>query len=294
MTSWELAAVLGSLFFLGLIRGTVVCVSICVPGLLPYLAEKPRGAMDGAKFGLILCIPRLLIFAGIGLVWGALSFVLFGQAFEDNALLISIYGYMVLGLIIAALGMGMFLKGAREKDDLRKERLRLAEEGDPEDIRMGQIEPNNHHEDLDLPECVTPERRHRHRAANALSSIMLRVVPESNRSERTFLLIWGSILGFTCLIEVSVLELGAMGVLAAQFGNATVGAALLGALAMVVFAVGATVPVVVASSAFAAYVDRVTAQEKLLSLRITGSIVMILIGTILFIRSISEAIAVGG
>ena len=180
------------------------------------------------------------------MVWGALSFTIFSEAFEENALWVSVLGYMVLGLIIAALGMGMFLKAAKEKDELRKERLRIAD-GSIEDPSSSETPPAN--DAPDLPnECATPQRPHRHRAARALSTILLKMVPESNRSERTFLLVWGSILGFTCLIEVSVLELGALGAVAAQFGNATIGAALLGALAMVVFAAGATVPVVVAQA----------------------------------------------
>jgi hypothetical protein len=292
MVAWELVAVIGSLFFLGLVRGTAVCVSVCVPGLLPYLAERPRGAMGGALFGLVLCLPRLVIFAGIGLVWGALSFTIFNEAFEHQALWVSVTGYMVLGLVIAVLGLGMFLKAAREKEDLRQERLRemggAKAAGSAGRVAKGALAgPSTPGPEV---ECASTEGGGRHRAARALSTVLLRLVPESSRSERTFLLLWGSILGFTCLIEVSVLELGALGAVAADFGNATMGAALLGGLAMVVFAAGATVPVVVASSAFAAYVDRVDARDKLISLRVTGSLVMVMIGVLLFVRSLAEAL----
>ena len=296
MVAWELVAVIGSLFFLGLVRGTAVCVSVCVPGLLPYLAERPWGARGGALFGLVLCLPRLVIFGGIGLVWGAVSFTIFNEAFERQAIWVSIAGYMVLGLVIAVLGLAMFLKAAREKEDLRLEKLKEA--GLAKDTRSaGEVEEKEVEEAATDPstpvpevECASSEGTGRHRAARALSTVLLRIVPESSRSERSFLLLWGSILGFTCLIEVSVLELGALGAVAADFGNATVGAALLGALAMVTFAAGATVPVVVASSAFAAYVDRVEAREKLISLRVTGSLVMIMIGALLFFRSLVEAL----
>ena len=296
MVAWELVAVIGSLFFLGLVRGTAVCVSVCVPGLLPYLAERPRGARGGALFGLVLCLPRLVIFGGIGLVWGAVSFTIFNEAFERQAIWVSVAGYMVLGLIIAILGLAMFLKAAREKEDLRQERL--GEAGAAKDARstgvveeVAEVGPSTPTPEV---ECAANEKTGRHRAARALSTVLLRFMPESSRSERTFLLLWGSILGFTCLIEVSVLELGALGAVAADFGNATVGAALLGALAMVAFAAGATIPVVVASSAFAAYVDRVEAREKLVSLRVTGSLVMVMIGALLFFRSLTEALLLAG
>ena len=84
MTDWAMVAILASLFFWGLARGTTICLSVCVPGLLPYLAEKPRSAWDGAKFGLLLCLPRMAIFVVIGLIWGAVSYTLFAsRAFED-------------------------------------------------------------------------------------------------------------------------------------------------------------------------------------------------------------------
>ena len=140
-------------------------------------------------------------------MWGAVSFTIFNEAFERNALWVSVGGYMVLGIIIAALGLGMFLKAAREKEDLRQER-------------------SSEVEGPEVGECPSTESPKRHRAAHAFSTMMLRFVPGSPKSERSFLLLWGSILGFTCLIEVSVLELGILGAVAADFGNATAGAAI--------------------------------------------------------------------
>ena len=116
MVDWTLVAVLGSLFFWGLTRGTTICLSVCVPGLLPYLAEKPRGPWDGAKFGILLCLPRLLIFTVIGIVWGAVSYAIFSStAFEDAAIWMYVIGYTALGVVIVVVGLGMFLKAARDK-----------------------------------------------------------------------------------------------------------------------------------------------------------------------------------
>ncbi|NOQ54163.1 MAG: hypothetical protein GQ558_06125, partial [Thermoplasmata archaeon] len=46
----------------------------------------------------------------------------------------------------------------------------------------------------------------------------------------------------------------------------------------------ATVPMVIASAGLAAYIDRVETQDKMISIRVTGSLVMVLIGGMLFIR----------
>jgi hypothetical protein len=284
MVAWELAAVIGSLFIWGIIRGTAVCVSVCVPGMMPYLAERPRSPMEGAKFGLLLCLPRMVIFAAIGFIWGAVSFAIFSTtAFEDAAEWVYILGYMVLGGVIAVLGVGMFLKAARAKDDLRKERLRAAEGTDGSSGISG--------DGSGPEECPSPGEHRDHKLSRGIASALLRFVPDSAKGERTFVLIWGSILGFTCLLEVSILEVGLLGGAAAAQGQGTLIAAMLGATALLMFAMGATVPVVVASSAFAAYVGRMDTQEKLISLRVTASLVMVLIGGILFLRYLLVALS---
>lgn len=279
MASWEIVLILGSLFFWGLVRGTTVCVSICVPGLLPYLAERPRGPWEGARFGLLLALPRLAIFSAIGVVWGAVSYAVLQRAgFEDAAVGMYIVGYTALGAIVVLLGLGMFLRAAREKEDLRLAKLRDAGVGDDAGEGAGASPPT------DGTECPAPGDARTHRASRAISTLLLRFVPETSRGERTFLLLWGSILGLACLLEVSVLEVGLLGGAAANLASGTAGAALLGGVAMLLFALGATIPLVVASSAFAAYVDRVDTRERLISIRVTGSLVMVLIGGLLLLR----------
>ena len=273
MVEWALVAVLGSLFFWGLARGTTICLSVCVPGLLPYLAEKPRGPWDGARFGALLCLPRLLIFTGIGIAWGAISYAIFSSAaFEDAAIWMYVVGYTILGVIIVVVGLGMFLKAARDKEDLRQSKLRAAEAPDG-------IDP-----EADSAECEGPADKASHKAARSITGWLLRFVPGSDKGERTFVLLWGSILGFTCLLEVSILEIAILGGAAANLAQGTVYAALTGGLAMFLFALGASIPLIISSAAFAAYIDRVETQEKLVSLRVTGSLVMVLIGGMLIYR----------
>ncbi len=277
MAQWEVVSVIALAFFWGLARGTTVCVSICVPGLLPYLSDRPRGARAGALFGAVLCLPRLVIFAAIGLVWGAVSYTVFqSEAFESAAIWLNVLGYMVLGAIIMVLGAGLFLKAAREKEEIRQEKLAKAR--GPQDGADAAPNP------LPGPERPEPKRPGRHRVANAVSSALLRFVPRTDRSERAFVLLWGSILGFACLLEVSILEIGVLGPAAAGQADATLMAAGLGALVMALFAVGASIPIIVASAGFAAYVDRIRTRERLVSIRVTGSLVMVMIGFLLLLR----------
>lgn len=290
-----LVAVLGSMFFWGLARGTTICLSICVPGLLPYLAEKPRGAWGGAKFGLLLCLPRMLIFTVIGFIWGAISYTIFSsKAFEDAAVWMYAIGYTVMGAIIVIVGLGMFLKAAKEKDELRKAReaAKEAEVGAKAKATgtKGEV-PSPGGPVAAMEQCAVPPDGRRHRASRSITGWLLRFVPESKKGERTFVLLWGSILGLTCLLEVSILEVAILGGAAANLAQGTLNAAIAGGLAMFLFALGATIPVVVSAAAFAAYVDRVETEEKLISLRVTGSLVMVLIGGMLFIRYLFLVIA---
>ncbi len=281
MVEWALVAVLGSLFFWGLARGTTICLSVCVPGLLPYLAEKPRGAADGARFGLLLCMPRLLIFTVIGVAWGAISYAIFSSAtFEGAAIWLYVIGYTTLGILIVVVGIGMFLKAARDKEDLRQAKMRAAEA--PEGI--GPEAPTVTSAEEAMAECEGPSDKGSHRAARSITGWLLRFVPESSRGERTFVLLWGSILGFTCLLEVSILEIAILGGAAANLAEGTLYAAITGGVAMLLFALGASIPIIVSAAAFAAYIDQVETQERLISLRVTGSLVMVLVGGMLAYR----------
>jgi hypothetical protein len=281
MVGWELVVVLGALFFWGLARGTTICLSVCVPGLLPYLAEKPRGPWDGARFGALLCAPRLLIFTLIGVAWGAISYAIFSSsAFEDAAIWMYVVGYTILGVIIVVVGMGMFLKAARDKEDLRQSKLRAAEASDGIDPQA----PATTSAQGAMAECEGPEDKASHKAARSITGWLLRFVPGSDKGERTFVLLWGSILGFTCLLEVSILEVAILGGAAAGLAEGTLYAAMAGGTAMFLFALGASIPIIISAAAFAAYIDRVETQERLISLRVTGSLVMVMIGGLLVYR----------
>lgn len=289
MVEWAIFAVLGSLFFWGLTRGTTICLSVCVPGLLPYLAEKPRGPWDGARFGALLCLPRLLIFTLIGIAWGAISYAIFSSAaFEDAAVWMYLIGYTALGTIIVVVGLGMFLKAARDKEDLRLAKLKAA--GAPEG-EAPEATPASPVAGVGA-ECEGDGDRASHRAAKSITGWLLRFVPGSDRSERTFVLVWGSILGFTCLLEVSILEVAILGGAAANLAEGTLYAALTGGVAMFLFALGASIPIIVSSAAFAAYIDRVETQERLVSLRVTGSLVMVMIGAVLIYRYVLLLVSV--
>jgi len=257
--SWlALAAVVASAFAWGLARGTAVCLSVCVPGMLPYLTERPGGARRGLAFGAMLCAPRLLIFAVLGLVWGAASYAVFQtDAFERAAQWLYVGGYLVLGAVIALVGAALFLRAARDKDTLRRSRLAGAGAAAPPPV----------------------DDRH-----GSLTAMIMRLVPASVRGERAFVLLWGSILGFACLLEVSVIELGVLGTVSGTVATATAAAAALGAAVMTAFAAGASVPVIVASAGFAAYVDRVRTEERLVSLRVTASLMMVVMGLVLLLR----------
>ncbi|UCC93121.1 MAG: hypothetical protein JSW25_00100 [Thermoplasmata archaeon] len=281
MVAWELVIVLASLFFWGLARGTTICLSVCVPGLLPYLAEKPRGPWDGARFGALLCLPRLLIFTLIGIAWGAISYAIFrSAAFEDAAVWMYVIGYTALGAIIVVVGLGMFIKAAKDKEELRQAKLRAAEAPDGIDPEA----PSVTSADEAMAECDGPVDKPSHRAARSITGWLLRFVPGSDRSERTFVLLWGSILGFTCLLEVSILEVAILGGAAANLAQGTFYAAMAGGAAMFLFALGASIPIIISAAAFAAYIDRVETQERLISLRVTGSLVMVMIGGLLVYR----------
>jgi len=191
-----------------------------------------------------------------------------------------VVGYTALGVIIVVVGLGMFLKAARDKEDLRQAKLRAAEAP----TLQADDGPMAASAETAMAECEGSGDKASHRAARSITGWLQKFVPGSDKGERTFVLLWGSILGFTCLLEVSILEIAILGGAAANLAEGTLNAALTGGLAMFLFALGASIPIIIAAAAFAAYIDRVETQERLISLRVTGSLVMVMIGGVLIYR----------
>ena len=203
---------------MGLIRGTSVCATVCAPGMVSYIVVNKFSWRESAMLGLIFNLPRILVLTAVGAIVGYIAFG-FSVGSEDilgPAVNVMAIGYLILGLFLLAFG-GYWLAITIEARENRKEC-----KSTPPDL------------------CKVDETEKKH---GWLYSKLSNKFSNPQSGSKMLFLIWGGILSIACLGEIALIEGAVIGGGAALFANEHLGAAILGATAMFLFAIGATIPV---------------------------------------------------
>ena len=244
--SVELIGIFASIIALGLIRGSGVCVSICAPGLVPYIADKKRNWQYGLKAGILFNIPRVLLLTVAGSVIGYFGFkVVEKDYFEDIAGVLGGLGYFFVGIIFLAIGAYMFAKAADERIDLK--------EG--------------------IKNCNIKKK----------SNVMCKIERISPKRRFIFLM-WGSLMGIACIGEVTILEGGLLTGLASSYADSSSNAILIGAFAMFLFGIGSSIPILILTTATGKFSEGINTFEKLNKIKTIGSVIMIMVGLTLILK----------
>ncbi len=171
-------------------------------------------------------------------------------------------GYLLLGIFLLIFGAYWLAKGIEARED-RKE---------------GKTPP-------DLCKGGATEKKQGWLSAK----IKTKLSNPINQPKMLFLL-WGGILSIACLGEIIILEVPVISGSAALLGNEYLGAILLGSTAMLIFAIGATIPIIyvtIIGSTISLYVKT---QERLEAIKTIGAIMMIMVGLVFMMTSISGLI----
>ena len=242
----ELIGIFASIIALGLIRGSGVCVSICAPGLVPYISDKKRNWRYGFKAGILFNIPRVLLLTIAGSVIGYLGFkVVEKDYFEDIAGILGGLGYFFVGIIFLVMGAYMFAKAADERIDLKEGINKSCSLKKPK--IMCKIEK------------ISPKRRN-------------------------IFLIWGSLMGIACIGEVTILEGGLLSGLASSYADSSSNAILIGAFSMFLFGLGSSIPIIALTTASGKFSEGINTFEKLNKIKTIGSVIMIMVGLTLILK----------
>jgi hypothetical protein len=132
----------------------------------------------------------------------------------------------------------------------------------------------------DLCKGNEPEKKH-----GWLYSKLSTKLTSPKTQPKYLFLIWGGILSIACLGEIIIIEGTLVTGAAALFGNEHLGATILGASAMFMFAIGATIPVVYVTIIGSTISQYIKTQEKLDSIKTIGAIIMIIIGLTFILTS---------
>jgi len=227
-------------FAWGLRKGSVVCVTICAPGIIPYVAEK-QGDANPLKLAFLFNLPRIIALTALGAVVGFFSFNLAQEpAVQDITASIGVLGYILVGFLLLAYGAYLFATGIDEYQDLK--------------------------------EGVCTKCR------DAPHARLFRKLAGHKGGEDGMLLAWGGLLALACIGEtLMTVELVMLSGLTAALAGSVALSTLVGGMTMFSFALGASIPVgaamvlgsKLAKNRQAAFVNR---------LKLVSSIVLLIIG----------------
>jgi sulfite exporter TauE/SafE len=230
----------------GLRRGASVCMALCVPAIIPRLAEGEGGWKSGARTALIYNAPRIAVLTALGACIGVAGFSarvwIDGLELDDPIWRI---GYLLAGLLMAAYGIHAF---ARATDAL-------------EDIGEGRC--------ADKP-------------VHPLLSKLGFASPKTDGG----LLIWGAIVSLACLGETAIALEGALaGYASGAESTSAAGGAVIGAVTFLAFALGASLPTLLVGAASSSALSEEKRERRLARIRQAAAAVMIVVGLLFLLTS---------
>ena len=248
---------LGYALFWGMRKGASVCVTICTPSLIPHIIEKKMSWRQGLKAGILFNLPRIIFLTAIGALIGYVSFELIHAIEFQNIIRdIGSIGYLLVGIFLFIYGGYTFAHGIEEA----------------ENIKEGKLCEKTHQENIHLH-----------------AKFITKIAKKISKNENSFLLTWGAILGLVCISEVIfTLETALLSGVVASLGGNYLSAMLLGASTMFMFALGTSLPILLVTTISAGLSARTKKEKALNLIKIISSIMMIALGLILILNSLTS------
>lgn len=248
---FEVVVLYLSAFIIGLSRGSLICATICAPTLVPYLSSKGISVTEGFKRAVFFNLPRVAILTTAGGIIGFLSFGLVNQPYFSGVLGgIKTVGYLFMGMLILVFGAVLFLRATI---------------------------PINSEKEM-CAHCM------------GCGGTSIPVVEKNIKKEELLILSWGSLLGLVCLSEIALLEGSVIASLGGILGDSPLSSAFIGATVMLVFGIGASLPIIVLTITGVKYSERFSEPERLRELRKIGGIIMVMLGLTLMLREVMNVI----
>jgi len=267
--------------FLGLVRGSSICLIACAPGIVPYLVSKQYGWRKSLQLAVLFNLPRIILLSLLGILVGILGFTLKGWITSNLPQIfipIQTIGYGLLGIFVLIFGAYLFTTSIEAHENQKEASEKQKRSG--ENSNKGKKNKNqaNASTCADNPTCATAtDAGCTEPKSGILAYIKKKFNYVQSKPDRLFLL-WGGILSIVCLGEIILIELA---VISGSFGfisNSLTEAALLGGVAMFLFAIGASIPIILVALVANPIGKIIRARGMLENFRTVFGIVMIMVG----------------
>jgi hypothetical protein len=258
----ELWIFLFAAFIMGIVRGTTICAVCCAPGMIPYIVAKRYNWRQSLRLGLIFSIPRIVVLTILGAGIGYISFNIVQYAwFQTIISQIGAFGYLLIGIILFAMGAYMFTTTVDQMADKSE---------------------GNHH--------CNPEK-HGTKHNGPLVRIVNKIFGKKTSKSTKLFITWGIAMSVACVAETTILEGVLIGGMAGIVGTSQFNAAFIGGSSLFFVAIGTTLPVIVVVIIGGKLSERIKTAKTLDAVKTIGSMMMIMIGLVLVLMNISNLLS---
>jgi len=258
---------LAGAFLLGIARSASTCAIICAPGLMPYIIVKKLSLRESVKLGIIFNVPRIILLTVLGAIVGALmASAGNGLDLKGFARPLGITGYLLMGAILIAGGGYVLWKGT-------KKGIQKNHGSDKKDEMNSRCENRG------------KEVGKKEKSGTFFARRIQKAMSETVENGSLLFFALGGLLSIACLGELAIIEGAVITGLAVGSGGAAI-PALVGAATMFVFALGATLPVVIAAAVGGGVAMRVRAMKVVEKIRDFAAVLLIIVGLILVIAEV--------
>jgi len=221
----------------GMFQGFTVCNLTCGPLLILRLAGQARGAREGFGLSLLFSLPRVITLTFLGALLGAAGYSTSALAELSSISWFSGAVYIMIGLIMIATGL-VFI--------MRRERMKEA--------------------------CS----RSRKSMKDRILGLILKLGPGKGKSEGRSMMGLGILISLICFVEASGASVAVSGLVGMDASTIGTGV-LFGALTMLFYSVGLSIPLLVIGAGASELGRRLNTED----VRAVVGLLLILIGVII-------------
>ena len=252
----------------------------CAPGIMPYLISKRYNWRKCLKLALLFNLPRIIILTVGGIFVGIAVFLLTEKVMDSilqswigNA---QVIGYGFLGIFILIFGIHIFLTSVETQEDLKDEKEDEQKHETGHSANCADCTKKN---PLIGKQCSNQQQKK--------FGVIQQKIYKLQQKPNSLFMLWGGILSIACLGEIIIAEMpiisGSIGATSSSLYNA----AFFGGLSMFLFAMGASIPIIVLAIVSSSVEKYFQTVEKLEKIRTIGAMVMIMVGLVFVLMLIS-------